>query len=224
MSNNSDVEKKICRVLIIDDHPMVRNGIRFMLDSKSDRYLFRISEAEDAADTIRKLGSYAFDIILLDYQLPGTHGSELAEQILQVQPDTRILCMSSYNELMNIQKMIHAGAAGYIIKNVGAAELASAIQDILNGKAYYSSAAANKLLEGNRTNPNWQMEDHHKLSPRELEILKLIAIEMTNKEIAEALYLGERTVETHRKNILLKLGVKNTAGLIRAGYELKILP
>lgn len=195
-----------------------------MLDSKNDQYQFRLMEAEDAPETLRKVGLHAFDIILLDYQLPGTQGPELAAQILKLQPDTRIVCMSSYTELMNIQKMISAGAVGYITKTIGALDLVTAIKELLSGKSYYSAGVANKLLESGRKTHYPATEIAHRLSPRELQILKLIAIEKTNKEIASELFVGERTVETHRKNLIQKLGVKNTAGLIRVGYELKILP
>lgn len=217
-------QKQNCRILIVDDHPMVRDGIRFMLNSKSEHYHFRILDAEDASDALKKIVSHVFDVILLDYQLPGTQGPDLAKQILQVQPDTRILCMSNYAELMNIQKMLATGVAGYITKSVGALELILAIKEILGGRPYHSAEVANKLLAGEKKLPSTVNEMAHKLSPRETEILKLIAIEKTNKEIANQLYLGERTVETHRKNIIQKLGVKNTAGLVRVGYELKILP
>lgn len=224
MTSNLPLQRQTCQILIIDDHQMVRKGIRFMLESKNDQFQFRIVEAEDASDAMRKLAGHGFDIILLDYQLPGLQGPELTEKILQIQPDARIICMSSYTELMNVRKMTQAGAAGYIAKSIDALELIAAIKSLMNGQAYYSAAIANILLTDNRRAPQHYNEAPRRLSSRELEILKLIALEKTTREIASQLYLGERTVETHRKNIIQKLGVKNTAGLIRVAHELKILP
>lgn len=224
MSNVNSAVAKPVNILIVDDRPMVRDGIKSMLTSKDTAFLFRLSEAEDGIEAIKKAQSRTFDIILLDYTLPETNGADVAEQIFRVQPDVRILAMSSFPELLYVVRMRDVGASGFILKNIQTLELLAAIRDVLNGKIYYSAPVANKLLQMNNGLLKTDAGSPAKASPRELKILKLIVMEKTNKEIADELYIGERTVETHRKNLMHKLQVKNTAGLIRAGYELKLLP
>jgi DNA-binding NarL/FixJ family response regulator len=223
ITGDSTVAKPV-NILIVDDHPMVRDGIKTMLTSKDTAFLFRLSEAEDGIDAIKKAQSRTFDIVLLDYTLPEANGADVAEQIFRIQPDVRILAMSSFPELLYVVKMRDAGASGFILKNIQTTELLAAIRDVLNGKIYYSAPVANKLLQTNSGVAKTNANRSARVSPQELKILKLIVMEKTNKEIADELYIGERTVETHRKNLMHKLQVKNTAGLIRAGYESNLLP
>ena len=224
MNNTSHAERPICQILTVDTQPMVRNGIRYMLESKIEPYIFQIAEAGNVSDAIRKLSIRIYQIVLLEYELPEEQGPSLAHQIFQIQPDTRIICMSARTDLTNIQSMIQAGASGYISKTVRTDELITAISEILNGRTYYSSQMANRLLQEGYPIFKPRNKILHKLSARETEVLKLIAHAKTNKEVAKELFLGERTIETHRKNLILKLGAKNTAGALKAAYELKILP
>lgn len=215
---------KPIQILVIDSHPMNRYGIRAMLASRSSAYFFRIFEAEDAFDAVKKLQDRPFDLVLLDYMLPQISAPEVAKKIFMIQPDVRLLTMADSPELPLIMKMKNLGACGCIQKNIQVSELYSAMHDVLNGRIYYSATIANKLLQQNTSYKNISSNLSLKLSPRELSILKLIELGRTNREISGELYIGERTVETHRKNLMCKLQVRNAAALIRAGYEYRLIP
>jgi DNA-binding NarL/FixJ family response regulator len=203
MLNN---EKQIVRLLIVDDHQMVRDGIRVMLESQNKTYTFVITEAENGEEAIKNVLKYDYDIILIDYQLPNMTGMETVERILLYKPTTKILALSNYDELTYINNMLKAGASGYILKNVEPVELIAAIKTILNDKVFYSNEVAIKLIESKKKTAS--SIDKYSLTKRELEILKLITQEKTNDEIS---------------NLLNKLGVKNTVGLTKIAIELKLI-
>jgi DNA-binding NarL/FixJ family response regulator len=216
---NSD--KQIVRLLIVDDHQMVRDGIRVMLESQNKTYIFIITEAENGEDAIKNILKYDFDIILIDYQLPKMSGMETVERMLLYKPTTKILALSNYDELTYINNMLKAGASGYILKNVEPVELIAAIKTILNDKVFYSNEVAIKLIESKKKISS--SIDKYSLTKRELEILKLITEEKTNDEISSLLFIAKRTVDSHRQNLLTKLGVKNTVGLTKIAIELKMI-
>jgi len=206
---------KKLRALIIDDHKMVRDGIKSMLESQDKKYKFTIDEAEDGEEGAEKAIHHTYDIIILDYQLPKLNGADTAKKILATKPKARILALSSYNEYMYIERMMRIGAKGFVLKNIGPEELIRAIESIISGKDYYSSEIALKLLNFDNYSDNSHSQELNKLSKREIEILKLIADEYTNGQIAEKLSLSKRTIDTHRQNLLTKLNVTNTAGLVK---------
>jgi DNA-binding NarL/FixJ family response regulator len=214
-------DKQIVRLLIVDDHQMVRDGIRVMLESQNKTYAFVITEAENGEDAIRNILKYDYDIILIDYQLPKMTGMETVEQILLYKPATKILALSNYDELTYINNMLKAGASGYILKNVEPIELIAAIKTILNDKVFYSNEVAIKLIESKKKTVS--SIDKYSLTKRELEILKLIIAEKTNDEISSLLFIAKRTVDSHRQNLLNKLGVKNTVGLTKLAIESKLI-
>lgn len=222
-SKKINAESKVVRLLIIDDHQMVRDGIKVMLSFSSKPMQFLIDEAEDGAEALRKIVYKNFDVVLLDYNLSGKSGAEVAKDILLYKPETKILALSNYDELGYIESMISAGAKGYILKNVEPSQLYNAIKTILSGKIYYSSEVAVKLLEASQKDSLQITKNKESLTPREMEVLRLIYMEKSNNEIADELFVSKRTVDTHRQNLLLKLGAKNTAGLIKAAYKLKLL-
>ena len=131
--------------------------------------------------------------------------------------------LSSYDELAYIQSMIDAGAKGYVLKSIEPAEMQKAIQTILSGKIYYCSEVAVKLIEA-ASDGNLKAEKiKSKLTRREMEVLKMIAMELTNEEIAQKLFVAKRTIDSHRQNLLHKLQVKNTVGLVKAAYIMDFL-
>ncbi len=218
MLNN---EKQIVRLLIVDDHQMVRDGIRVMLESQNKVFTFIITEAENGEDAIKNILKNDYDIILIDYQLPKMTGIETVERILLYKPTTKILALSNYEELTYINNMLKAGASGYILKNIEPVELIAAIKTILNDKVFYSNEIAIKLIENKKKTASHI--DKYSLTKRELEILKLITQEKTNDEISTLLFISKRTVDSHRQNLLNKLGVKNTVGLTKVAMELKMM-
>lgn len=214
---------KTIRLLIVDDHQMVRDGIKIMLESKANFLRFDIDEAENGEIAVRKILKSDYDIVLMDYQLPGMSGSETVQKIRLYKKDLKVLVLSNYDEFSYIRSMINEGANGYILKNIDPAQLLHAIESVLAGKPYYSNEVALKLIDSAMDSGGISNTQKSSLSKRELEILKMIALEMTNDEIAKSLFISKRTVDTHRQNLLKKLQVKNTAGLIKAAYEFELL-
>jgi len=214
---------KVIRLLIIDDHQMVRDGIRVMLESRKNFLRFEIDEAENGESGVQKILKKNFDIVLLDFQLPGISGTETLKKIRLYKKDIKVLALSNYDELSYIKSMVNEGANGYILKNIEPAQLIHAIEAVLAGSSYYSNEVALKLIDSAKNTDKPIQAYKNRLTKRELEVLKMIALEMTNDEIAKGLFISKRTVDTHRQNLLNKLHVKNTAGLIKAAYAFNLL-
>jgi len=218
-----DTPLKIISILIVDDHQMVRDGIKVMLESKESFFRFEIDEAENGEIAIRKILKKDYDIVLIDYQLPGMSGPETLQQIRLYKKDIKVLALSNYDEISQIKSMLNEGVNGYILKNIEPSQLIQAIQSVLAGIPYYSNEVAIKLIDSAKNSDKTIVLEKSGLTKRELEILKMIALEMTNDQIAKSLFISKRTVDTHRQNLLNKLSVKNTAGLIKAAYEFNLL-
>jgi DNA-binding NarL/FixJ family response regulator len=216
---NKTIMRKL-KILLVDDHKMIRDGIRSMLESQENEYKFIIDEAEDGEQGIIKAKTHP-DIIIMDYQLPNISGAEAAAKILENDPGTKILALSNYNEYMYIDKMIKTGVKGFILKNIAPEELLKAIEAILNGGSYYSNEVTTKLVtfDSNSSHTVKSIAVKEKieslLSRREIEVLRYIVNACTNDEIGENLNISRRTAETHRQNILKKLDIKNTATLMK---------
>src|SRR5580658_4223418 len=167
------------RILIVDDHKMVRDGIRSMLEFQETKFKFFINEAVDGEEGVEIAGKNPYDIIIMDYQLPGIDGADAARLILEKNPDAKILALSNYNEYMYIDRMIKTGVKGFVLKNVTPEELIKAIDTILNGSNYFSNDVAIKLLNFENTNQdsfrsrlrNNKTKIYDDLSTREMEVL-----------------------------------------------------
>ena len=217
---------KTLKILLIDDHKMIRDGLRSMLESQENKYKFVIDEAETGEEGVLKAKAHP-DIIIMDYQLPKMTGAEAVAMIIKNNPKARILALSNYNEYMYIDKMVKNGVKGFILKNIGPEELIKAIETILSGTSYFSSDVAIKLLTFDTSSEQTKEINHgyeleRILSVREMEVLKLIANEFTSEEIAKDLHISKRTVDAHRQNIMNKLDVKSAAGLVK--YAVLLLP
>lgn len=214
---------KKLRILIIDDHRLVRDGIKTMLETQSANYNFEISEAESGEEAVTIIKYKEFDIILVDYQLPGMNGAQTVEQIMLHKPKSKILALSNYDEYTYITNMIKVGVKGYVLKNISPNELIKAIETILLGKKYYASDVSGKIIDSEEKREQEKRNSKIQITRRQTEILKLVATGMTNDAIAKQLSLSKRTVDTHRQNLLLKLEVHNTAALIKKATELAML-
>jgi DNA-binding NarL/FixJ family response regulator len=160
----------------------------------------------------------------MDYQLVETDGSSLTKRVIEEYPEQHILALSNYDDIEYATKMLQAGARGYVMKNVGTDELIKAIHTVLEGKLYYAQHLANELIERKilgRGNFEAHLDNPiiNRLSKREIEIIQLICDQLTNDEISKKLFLSKRTIDNHRQNILNKLGMNNTAGLVRFAVE-----
>src|SRR5436309_329787 len=186
----SNTSVSVIQLLIVDDHKMVRDGLKVMLSSLKKMMQFNIDEAENGEEAIRKASQKQFDIIIVDYHMPGMPGPEAVVRLIRYRPQAKILALSNYDEVQYVQSMIDAGAKGYVLKNIEPAQLLTAIKTILDNKMYYSNEVATKLIEVVKKDPIKSLWTEEGLTRRELEILRMIAMEMTNDEISKKLNIG----------------------------------
>jgi len=200
------------KVAILDDHLMVIKGIENMLEDSE--HIHVLASYTHGKEMLKNMSTHYPDVLLLDINLPDSNGIELCTELTKKYPDIRVIALSNYSESGFIKNMIRAGAMSYLLKNTSEKELITAIKRVYKGEKYFPQNIRNILLnEGLGINASESFIP--KLSRREKEILKLIYNEHTNHEIAEKLFISTKTVESHRKNLLQKLNVRNTAGLIK---------
>ena len=207
------MNKQELNILIVDDHVLIRDGLRVMLESSNDQFKFHISEADTAEKAIEMIKITDYDLMLIDYRLGTMTGAELAYNSLIYKPNVKILAISSYDDYSYVRSMIDAGAKGFILKSVGTYELMSAIEALLKGKEFYCSDIAEKYVHAKNTDK--AKIGKVNITEREMQVLHLIGNEYSNKQIAYELHIEKRTVDNHRQNLLKKFNVKNVAGLIR---------
>lgn len=206
------------RVTIIDDHRLFSEGVIKLLNDAPD---IIVNECYDSYAEFSKNDNLSnYDVLLLDINLDTESGIEICKEIKAVNKRIKIIALTMINELSVIRKMINSGADGYLLKNVDKKELAFAIHEVNNGNQYLgkntSHIVYDKILSDKAKNPSF---DKPSISRREKEVLELIVEEFTTQEIADALHIGFSTVETHRRNLSVKLGARNTAGLVRIALE-----
>ena len=202
------------RVLIADDHKVLLDGLQALLGDVPDIEI--VSVANNGDEVLDKLKSYEVDVLMMDIQMPHKNGFETAEEMAKLYPGTRILILSMHSEKAFIEKMYHLGVAGYLLKSASKEEIVEAIRRVADGKRYFSDEVTSAILE-NRTISN--SINSSELTKREKEILKLIAQGKNNPAIAESLFLSVDTVKTHRKNLMRKLDINNTASLVKYALE-----
>lgn len=212
-------------ILLVDDHKVVRDGVRYMLEQQ-EKFDIKIDEAASGREAVEKYKTFKYNIVIMDINMPEMSGIEASQEIVKHDPEAHILALSMFEEAPYVKKMINAGALGYVLKNASNEELNNALTALSKGERYYSNAVAMKLIEpfhdelvsesdlGTSAEPAGEL-----LSRRELQILKMIANEMTNEQISQKLFISKRTVDSHRQNILNKTRAKNTVGLIK--YAIK---
>lgn len=199
------------KLAIIDDHKVVVDGLISMLSSEQR---IQVVLAVQTADELNnKLQESSPDILLMDIQMPGISGIDLAYSVLKTYPELRIIAFSSFDESHYIKQILRNGAKGYLLKNADRQTIIEAIFQVAEGENYIDERLKSSLLQESIFGHKRSMHDIP-LTNRETEILRLIAEEFTNQEIAEKLFIGLRTVETHRLNLNQKLGVKTSAGLV----------
>jgi len=205
------------RVFIVDDHPVVIEGIHSLLMNEKD--IAWVGQAMNAASCLGFFVNNTADVVLMDISMPGMDGVELCAVMKNKYPGIFILGLSTFNQGLYIKKMMENGASGYILKNSSKEELIKAIHTVHEGGIYFSGEAGQALAEYQKSSKGELPE----LTPREKEILELIAEGYTNPQIAEKIFLSQFTVDSHRKNLLAKLNVKNTATLIKYAVEHKLI-
>ena len=206
----------IIKIAIVDDHEVVINGLRSMLSAYGD--LEVVYTTTQGNELMYYLADNKVDVILMDIQMPEISGIDLCKMTLKQYPDVKIIAFSSFDDTHYIRQILRNGASGYVLKNTDQKSLVTAIRTVLDGEEYIDETIKKILLHESITGQRRSMFEIP-LTKREKEILKLIAEEHSNQQIADQLFISLRTVETHRLNITQKLGVKNAAGLVKEAIK-----
>jgi len=215
------MENKI-RILLADDHAVLRSGLKLLLHNQPDMVV--IGEARDGQETIELCKTLKPDVLLLDLNMPGKTGLQVLEELKDTK--TRILILTMYDDVAYLRQAVEWGAAGYILKSAADTELISAIRTVAQGASYFDPALMKSLVDyivnSKENKPASKREMHH-LSEREKEVLRLVALGYTNRQIAEELTISIKTVEAHKTNIREKLKLKGRAELVRFAIEQGLL-
>lgn len=196
------------KVLVIDDHPIVLQGLRTLIT-----HPFEVTASTSSPrEALELLKTQDFDILVTDYQMPELGGLEMLKAARAAQPDIRVIVLSMYDDPSVVKELWRAGAMGYVLKKDTHHALKAALEKVAVNKKYLSDDIADMLMQESDEG------DEGPLTTREIEIVKLIVKEHNSRQIAEILFISERTVETHRKNILRKTGTTNLVGLIKYAY------
>ncbi len=203
---------KTIKLAVIDDHVVVINGLKAMLSNHDAlEIVFTTTQADMLMSFLKSNGA---DVILMDIQMPEISGIDLCKIINKQHPGIKVIAFSSFDDTHYIRQVLRNGAAGYILKNADQQTIISAIYAVMHGDEFIDESIKKLLIHESITGQRRSMFEIP-LTKREKEILKMIAEENTNQQIADALFISLRTVETHRLNITQKLGVKNAAGLVK---------
>lgn len=209
-------EKKI-NVLLADDHSIIRDGLKSLLANVPG--IFICGEAADGLEVMNLLKTTPTDVVVMDVNMPRLNGIETTRRIKGEYPHIRIIALTMYNQSDTIKTMVEEGVWGYLLKDSSSTELIGAIENVSQGRKYFNNDIFDLLLMNPENNKEDGAGDKSMLTTREKEILKLIAEEYASKEIADKLFLSINTVNAHRRNLVQKLGTKNTAALVR--YAIK---
>jgi len=201
----------VTTVLIVDDHPVVRTGLRNLLEAAEGMEV--VGEAGSAEEGVRQARLLKPEIVLMDVVMPGTSGIDVLPAVLQAAPGARILVISMQDDPSYVRKAFAGGASGYVLKEAADAELVHAVREIAGGGSYVHPTLGARLAAAEVEARTRAAEDP--LSDREREVLRLLALGHTNQEIAKMLYISVRTAETHRAHIMQKLRLTTRAELVR---------
>jgi DNA-binding NarL/FixJ family response regulator len=209
--------------LLVDDHTLFRQGVRRLLESESDFEI--VGESPDAGDAVEKARELRPDVVLMDIGMPGLSSFEATRHIKKNRPETKVLYLTMYEDEDYLLQCLEVGAAGYVLKDTPAPQLVSAVRDVYRGGKYLSSQVLGKLVEDFRARVrDTRMQPRMStLTPREREILKLLAEGNSVKEIAVLLGLSVKTVEAHKFNLMRKLDIHNKAQLVTYAIQKKII-
>jgi len=212
---------KPIRVLIADDHTIVRTGIRHVLES--DNGFEVVGEAATGTEAVALAASLRPDVVVLDISMPGESGLQVAARLRDGSPERRIVILSMHDNAEYVLESVRAGADAYLLKDAAATDLRSAIRSVCRGESYFSPPVASRLREALRAEQEAKAGGLEQLTAREREVLQGVARGRTNKEIAAELGISHRTVETHRESLMRKLQIRTVAELTRFALEAGII-
>jgi len=199
------------RLLIVDDHEMIRNGLRALLSDEEDMMVADF--ATNGREAIAACDRQPIDVVLMDIMMPEMGGVEATGAISRRYPETRVLAVTINEQGRYIKEALKAGAAGYILKHSSREEIVNAIRTVASGRPHFSGEVLSRISD--EFARGGKLRDSPVLTSKEQHVLRLIALEFSNQEIAEHLDCGMRTVDTHKRNLIKKLGVKNVVGLVK---------
>ncbi|MFA5329253.1 MAG: response regulator transcription factor [Prolixibacteraceae bacterium] len=212
------------KILLADDHQLFLDGLSALLGQIASVEI--VAAVSDGAQLLEKLKGSEGDLVIVDLHMPVLDGLETTKMIRQLYPAVKVLGLTMDNEVDSIQDMLEAGASGYILKNTGKAELETAILQVMKGEVYLSQSLSSQLAQRLLLKKRAVVEETCELdmlTEREVEILKMVALENSNTEIAEKLYISPKTVETHRKNLMKKIGARNSLGIYKFALKHKLI-
>lgn len=205
---------RLLNILIADGHKIFRDGLQVTL--KNIDQVENIFQASNAPDTFNELKYNCCDLVLIDYLLPLTNGAACTREIKRLYPETKVIGLSIFDDEEHVANMFDNGVDGYLLKNTDSIEIQLAISCVINGRHYFSKDIASSVIDRTYKRADFNCTEKFKLlNSREKEILKLLYDEYSSKEIADRLYISERTVEFYRQSLIKKTGAKNIVGLIK---------
>jgi two-component system, NarL family, response regulator NreC len=211
------------KILVADDHPIVRKGLRDLLENEP---LFQIvGEAGDGLQALELINQKKPDVIIVDMMMPGLNGLEVLRQAKQLLPKSQVIILSMHSNEAYVAEALKNGASGYILKDSGPVELIQAVNEVIQGRRYLSAAISEEVVNAyiHKTVTS-NIDPFTLLTNREREIMQLAAEGYTSQEIAQRLTISRRTVEQHRANLMEKLGLRNHSELIRYAFKRGVLP
>ncbi len=212
--------KETIKVLVVDDHQLMIEGLKSLLEDEDDiRFVGGANSMQESIDFIAENPT---DVVLMDINMPGGSGIEATQKLKELYPDIKVLALTMHNDISIITRMIEAGAAGYILKRTKMNEVTEAIRVVYNNERYLGRDTQQIIMDNLSSPPDTlEPRDEKKaiLSSRETEVLNLIAKEYNNEQIGEKLFISERTVEAHRRNIFIKTKTKSIVGLMKYAIQ-----
>ncbi|MEM1118887.1 MAG: response regulator transcription factor [Bacteroidota bacterium] len=213
---------EVIRIIIADDHSLFLDGLKRVLSASKDFNFDIVGTATSGQEVVRMVKMNKPHIVFLDLNMPGKDGLAVLEEIRAWNKEIKVIIVTMYDKAKIVKAAIKGGCRGYVLKMYGQSELFAAVEAVLSGENYIGKGI-NFSSNGIPKEEDVRFDDafiqRHKLTKRELEILKLITQALSNKQIGKALFISDQTVSVHRKNIMRKLGVSNTAGLIKMAYD-----
>jgi two-component system nitrate/nitrite response regulator NarL len=207
----------VTKVYIVDDHQMLIDGLKALLNGEPTISI--IGESNSSKHALIQILNLHPTIVLTDINMPEMDGIELTKEIKNKNPEIKVIALSMFGERDTINDMLKAGVSGYVLKNTGKAELLNAIDKVSKGETFFSEEVSAEIMRASSVSESKEIT----LSAREIEVIELIAKEYSNAKIAETLFISERTVETHRKNIFRKTDTKGVLGLLKYCVDKRII-
>jgi two-component system response regulator NreC len=210
-------------VLIVDDHHLVRAGLAALIQNEPDMEV--VGEAADGREAVDKAARIRPRVVLMDISMPGMDGIEATRRITETEPSPRVLVLTQYDHEEYVRRVVQSGASGYILKSSVAEDLRRAIRAVARGEQYFAPMVSKLMIDSYVRTATGQggQKSTIELTPRESEILQLIVDGQTNQLIAKKLHISVRTVEFHRANLTEKIGVRDTAGLVKYAIQKRIV-